>query len=98
MENNENFVIFTDDDGNELEFEHLDTVKVGEKLYLVCVPALDETAEIEDEDEIEEIIIFEARKDENDGDCFIQVDDEAVLEDVYREFKDRNADLFDFED
>jgi len=92
MENQENFVTFTDDDGNELNFEHLDTVKVDEKVYVVCVPATDE------EDEVEEVIILEAVKDENGEDCFLQIEDDNVLEEVYTEFKERNADMFDFED
>ena len=91
-ENNENFVTFTDDDGVEVEFEHLDTVEVSGKVYVVCVPVPD------GEEEVEEVIIFEAMKDENDADGFVQVEDENVLEAVYVEFKERNADMFDFED
>ena len=93
MENNENLVTFTDDSGNDLNFEHLDTVKVGEKVYVVCVPVPEN-----DDEEVEEVIIFEAAKDENDADCFVQVEDDGVLEEVYAEFKERNADMFDFED
>ena len=92
MSENENIVTFTDDDGNDVEFEHLDTVKVDEKIYVVCVPV------IEQEDEIEEVIIFEAIRDESGEDCFVQVEDEDILENVYTEFKERNEDMFDFED
>ena len=92
MENNENIIIFTDDDGNDLELEHLDTVELDGKLYIVCVPAPN------GEEEIEEVIIFEAMKDDNGEDGFVQVDDDVVLENVYQEFKDRNEDMFDFED
>ena len=92
LENNENLVIFTDDEGNDLEFEHLDTVSVDKKIYIVCVPMAEEA------EEIEEVIIFEAIKDENEEDMFLQVEDEDVLENVFVEFKERNSDLFDFED
>ena len=92
MENNENLVKFIDDDGNELEFEHLDTVELDGKGYIVCVPVPD------GDEEIEEVIIFEAIKDENGADGFVQLDDENVLDDVYAEFKSRNEDMFDFED
>ena len=91
-ENNENLVIFTDDEGNELEFEHLDTISVNKKVYIVCVPFIEEA------EEIEEVMIFEARKDAEDEDCFVPIEDEAVLEAVYVEFKERNSDMFDFED
>ena len=95
MENNENFVIFTDDDGNDMEFEHLDTISVDKKIYIVCVPA---PVDGQDEEEIEEVIIFEALKDDEGLDYFEQVEDELILESVYAEFQERNEDLFDFED
>jgi len=91
-EHNENIAIFTDDDGNDVELEHLDTIKMNEKVYIVCVPVLDEDVEVE------EIIILEAMKDENGGDCFLQIEDDDVLDEVCAEFKERNSDLFDFED
>ena len=91
-ENNENLVIFTDDEGNELQFEHLDTISVNKKVYIVCVPFADEI------EEIEEVLIFEARKDDAGEDCFVPIEDEDIMEAVYVEFKERNADMFDFED
>jgi len=93
MENNENIIIFTDDDGNDLELEHLDTIELDAKVYIVCVPA-----PTEEEEEIEEVIIFEAMKDAAGEDGFVQVDDDGVLENVYHEFINRNEDMFDFED
>ena len=93
LENNEHLVTFTDDDGNEVNLEHLDTLTVDEKAYIVCVPFVDD-----DNEEVEEVIIFAAIKDDNDEDCFVQEEDEDILEAVYQEFKERNADMFDFED
>jgi len=95
MENHENYVIFTDDDGNDMEFEHLDTINADKKIYIVCVPV---PAEDQSEEEIEEVIIFEALKDDEGVDYFEQVEDELILESVYAEFQERNQDLFDFED
>ena len=89
---NENIIVFTDDNGIDLEFELLDTMEMDGKVYIVCVPA-----EPEDE-EIEEVIIFEAIKDENGEDGFVQLGDDDTLENVYQEFKERNSDMFDFED
>ena len=94
MENQENYVVFTDDDGNDMEFEHLDTITVDKKIYIVCVPA----PTGENDEEIEEVMIFEALKDDEGLDYFEQVENEDVLERVYSEFQERNEDLFEFED
>lgn len=43
-----NFVVLTDDDGNEVEFEHIDTIEDGGNVYLAFIPAnLDIEAEAE---------------------------------------------------
>ena len=91
-ENNENIEMFTDDEGNEVKFEHLDTLEIEDRVFVVCVPVP------EGEEEIEEVIIFEAIKDDEDEDCFLQVEDESILETVYDAFKERNSEYFDFED
>ncbi|MBS5145301.1 MAG: DUF1292 domain-containing protein [Butyricicoccus pullicaecorum] len=44
-----NYVLLTDEDGNEVEFEHIDTVEVDGQLYMAFIPAqlaVDEEAEV----------------------------------------------------
>ena len=89
---NDNFVTLIDDEGKELKFEHLDTLEFDDRTYVVCVPA-----DVPD-DEIEEVMIFEASTDENGEECLIQLEDEEILESVYQLFKENNTDIFDFED
>ena len=94
--NNEFLVDLFDEDGNKVTFEHLDTVDYEEKKYVVCIPYND------DEEEVEEIVIFEAvpcAEDDCDcGDCLEQVTDMDIMSGVYEIFKERNSDLFEFED
>ena len=96
---NEFLVDLFDEDGNKVTFEHLDTVDYKDKKYVVCIPYDD------DEEEVEEIVIFEAvacAEDECDcggeEECLEQVTDMDVMSAVYEIFKERNSDLFEFED
>lgn len=44
-----NYVLLTDEDGNEVEFEHIDTIEVEGKMYMAFIPAqlaVDEEAEV----------------------------------------------------
>ena len=94
--NNEFLVDLYDDEGNKVTFEHLDTIDYEEKKYVVCIP-YDES-----EEDVEEIVIFEAvpcgEDDCGDGDCLEQVTDVDIMSGVYELFKERNSDLFEFED
>ena len=37
MAENENIVLLTDDEGNEVEFEHIDTVEMNEEMYVLLL-------------------------------------------------------------
>lgn len=92
IDENPNVLELIDEDGNTVPFEHLDTVRISGDDYIVCIPYDD------DEEEVTEIALFKIDKDVNSEDCLSQVIDENLAERIYREFKKRNADKFDFED
>ncbi len=87
-EDNADYITLTDDDGNDISFEILDTIEYNERLFAVLLP-FDET---DDEVVILEIIPGE----EPESDDFISVDDEKLLGEVFEEFKKKNKDEFDF--
>lgn len=89
---NENLIDLFDEDGTKVTFEHLDTIRIEDTDYIVCIPY------DEEEEEVTEIAMFQIDKDENSEDCLTQVFEDALAEQIYAEFKSRNADLFDFED
>lgn len=91
-EESEQILELIDEDGNTVPFEHLDTVKLGDEEYIVCIPY------DEDEDEVTEIVLFKIDKDAGSDDCLSQVIDDDLAAEIYEEFKKRNADNFDFED
>lgn len=90
MQENPYLIELTDEDGETVTFEHLDTVQYKGKDYVVFIPYN------EDEEEVDEVVIFQILDQEED--CLEQVEDPAVLSAVYDLFRERNAELFDFED
>lgn len=88
---NPHLVDLIDEDGNTVTFEHLDTVQYKGKDYVICIPYDD------DEEVVTEVVIFLINKDKED-DCLEQVENPEILSAVYEIFKERNREMFDFED
>ncbi len=90
MQENPYLIELTDEDGETVTFEHLDTVQYKGKEYVIFIPYN------EDEEEVDEVVIFQILDQEED--CLEQVEDPDVLAGVYDLFRERNQDMFDFED
>lgn len=96
MENNEllqeeevELLTLTDENGEDVEFEYLDSIDYEGKEYIVLLPA--------DEND-NEVLILEVEPVDEENENYISVKDEAVLEAVYAIFKDRFKDILTFED
>jgi uncharacterized protein YrzB (UPF0473 family) len=98
MENNEilledeeldNILTLTDENGEDAEFEYLDTIDYEGKEYIVLMP-LDE--------ESNEILILEVQPVDEELENYVTVSNEAILDGVYAIFKDRFKDILDFAD
>ena len=89
-ENSEDEVIvLTDEDGNELEFELCDTVEYEGKQYAVLLPA---------DEESEEVVIMEIQDDpDSDDTLFEMVEEEEIIDAVFNLFREQASDLYDFE-
>ena len=85
----ENILTLTDENGNETEFEYLDSVDYQGKEYIVLIP--------NDEDACE-VVILEVQPVDEELENYIAVEDEAILETVYAIFKDRFKDIMNFGD
>lgn len=85
-----NFVSLTDEDGNEIELEHLDTIEYNGAVYMAFFPVeeADENGEApEEEDEDGGLIILKVV--ELDGEeQLATLDDGEELEAVYQQFMD----------
>ena len=88
-EENENYITLTDDNGEDVSFEILDTVEYKERLFAVLLPF---------ESEEDEVVILEILPTEDpEYDDFVSVEDENLLNEVFEEFKKAHADEFDFQ-
>ena len=89
---NEDIIKLIDDEGNECPFELLDFVGYEEETYAVLLPA--------DEEDAEEVVILRVEQDNDDPDNEIlcSVEDDAVLEAVFKIFMERVEEELDDEE
>ena len=79
----------TDEEGNEVEFELIDSVDYEGVEYLILLPP---------EEEASEVVILEVEPHADGTENYLTVDNEEVLNAVFGIFKERFADFFTFED
>lgn len=79
----------TDENGEEVTFEYLDSVDYEGKEYLVLLPM---------EEDDTSIVILEVEPVDEDMENYLSVNDEATLNAVYAIFKERYKDVLTFED
>ena len=89
LQEEENIIVLTDENGNDVEFEYLDCIEYGGKEYLALMPA---------EENANEIVILEVEPVDEETENYLAVTDEAVLDAVYGIFKERYKDILTFED
>lgn len=89
-----NVLTLVDDEGNEHEFELIDTLYYNEEKYVALVPVYDNPEDmLEDSGEL---VIMKAF--EEDGEEFLDtIDDDEYME-IGQLFMERLAEEFDFED
>ena len=79
----------TDEHGEDVDFEYLDSVDYEGKEYLVLMPA---------EAVATEIVILEVEPVDEENENYLSVDDEDTLNAVYAIFKENYKDILTFED
>ena len=88
-EEQSNILTLTDENGNDVDFEYLDSIDYEGKEYLALMPAQEDS---------NEIVILEVQPVDEENENYLSVSDEAVLDAVYEIFKDRYKDVLTFED
>ena len=83
-----NYVVLTDEEGNEVEFEHIDTVEVDGQVYLAFIPA-----ELSVEEEAEVVIL--KIQEENGEEILASVDDEAEADKIFEIVMQRVEDMYE---
>lgn len=93
-EERDDIVVLVDENGEEVEFEHLDTVELNGSEYVVLLP-VDES---EEEKAIDEVVILKIEHGEEGEDSFVSVEDDDELDAVFEEFRARMEEEYDFDD
>ena len=89
LEEEASIISLTDEEGNEVEFELVDSVDYEGKEFLILLPPEEEAAEV---------VILEVEPHEDGSESYLTVSDEATLMAVFEIFKDRFQDIFTFEE
>ena len=85
----DNIITLQDEDGQDVAFEFLDLVIYEDKEYVVLLPA---------EDDSGEVVILQLEEEDEDGESYAGVEDDDVLEAVFRIFTERHKEDFNFMD
>ncbi len=92
-EERDDIVVLVGEDGEEVEFEHIDTIEMNGNEYVVLLPV-----EEQENEEVDEVVILKVDHNEEGEDSFVTVDDEEELNNVFEEFKTRMEEEYDFEE
>jgi len=100
MEERDDIIVMLDENGEEEEFEYLDSVELDGKEYVVLLP-LDEDEEIDDEDlededyedideddldDDDEVVILRVEH-ENGEEVYVNIESDDELDEVFEVFK-----------
>lgn len=88
------FFTLTDEEGNEIEFELIDTAEYQGETYYAMIPA---DAANEDQDGFQEYVILKMEKDENGEDMLVTLDDDEEFDSVADIFDDRFSEEIDYD-
>lgn len=77
----EDIVQLVDEDGNEVDFEHLMTLEHKGQTYICLVPVepMEDVAE-------DELVILRIETDEDGNDYYTSIDDDALLDEVFEKY------------
>ena len=73
MAEKEGIIVLTDDEGKEVEFEHIDTIEINDEYYVILHPV---------EDPEGGVVILKFENDDADCEVLVGVDDDAEAQAV----------------
>lgn len=85
----DNILTLTDENGEETEFEYLDSVEYEGQEYLILTPT---------EEDSGQIVILQVEPVDEETENYLALEDEALLNAVYAIFRERYKDVLTFED
>ena len=89
LQEEENILTLTDENGEETEFEYLDSVEYGGQEYLILTPTGEESGQV---------VILQVEPVDEETENYLALEDEILLNEVYAIFRERYKDVLTFED
>ena len=89
LQEEENILTLTDENGEETEFEYLDSVEYGGQEYLILTPTGEESGQV---------VILQVEPVDEETENYLAVEDEILLNEIYAIFRERYKDVLTFED
>ena len=89
LQEEENILTLTDENGEETEFEYLDSVEYGGQEYLILTPTGEESGQV---------VILQVEPVDEETENYLAVEDEILVNEVYAIFRERYKDVLTFED
>ena len=83
------FITLTDEDGNEIELEHLDIVEYNNQTYMAFLPAEMSL------DDAYELIIMKVELEEDGEEMLVTLDDEDEEAEMFQIFSERLEETFE---
>ena len=89
MQEEDNLLTLTDENGEETEFEYLDSVEYEGAEYLILTPTGEESGQV---------VILQVEPVDEETENYLALEDEALLNAVYAVFRELYKDVLTFED
>ena len=89
MQEEDNLLTLTVENGEETEFEYLDSVEYEGAEYLILTPTGEESGQV---------VILQVEPVDEETENYLALEDEALLNAVYAIFRERYKDVLTFED
>ena len=89
MQEEDNLLTLTDENGEETEFEYLDSVEYEGAEYLILTPTGEQSGQV---------VILQVEPVDEETENYLALEDEALLNAVYAIFRERYKDVLTFED
>lgn len=93
MNENDGIITLTDEEGNDIDFQLLDIIDWEGSEYAALLPV----SEGVEENERQEVLILLICGEGDEDVSFEVVEDFATVEKIFAVFRQRNADLFNFQ-
>jgi len=93
LNENDEIIVLYDENGNEQNFEFLDTIEMDSGTYVALAPFEGDDEELDEDEEVEVLFMKIEPDPENDGEEILTVvEDEDELDAVFEEFQQRMED------